>query len=323
MDTELRNEGFVIDKKGLKKKKPFSAVQAAVGRDLYENKRQDVKEKSQEAKQHASKVVQQKQATIKQLEKQKKILAQELQKIDQTVTQQEQQEKEKQQKFAQKKAQKKARKEAQKKKERKEKLKEQRVKEQQKKEKAEEQRKIQEEEWKAEQEALEELSEPEIEIQDSDEEIEDFLDSTSRTQGLRRQEIYGNNDQEKENQLVEELFGREFVPDEYKPPVILGEDILELKKSGDEKKVATKKRGNDGMLITASAHVFSLTHLFYSEIQSVAETSGAAWEDEDDAKIKIALKTQKRTKKLRTTHEENKISGEDYVNRLRARYFCT
>lgn len=48
--------------------------------------------------------------------------------------------------------------------------------------------------------------------------------------------------------------------------------------------------------------------------------SDVAWEDSDDERLHISIMTTNKTKKLRTSYEETKINGKDYVQRLRAQF---
>lgn len=58
-----------------------------------------------------------------------------------------------------------------------------------------------------------------------------------------------------------------------------------------------------------------------SEGESEEESeSDVAWEDSDDEKLHISVMTTNKTKKLRTSYNETKINGKNYVNRLRAQF---
>lgn len=50
---------------------------------------------------------------------------------------------------------------------------------------------------------------------------------------------------------------------------------------------------------------------------SVENDSNAAWEDEDDKRLKISLTATNITKKLRNDEEEDVIDGAEYTRRLR------
>lgn len=54
--------------------------------------------------------------------------------------------------------------------------------------------------------------------------------------------------------------------------------------------------------------------------ESDEEESDVAWEDSDDEKLHISVMTTNKTKKLRTSYEETRINGKNYVNRLRAQF---
>jgi U3 small nucleolar RNA-associated protein 18 len=54
-----------------------------------------------------------------------------------------------------------------------------------------------------------------------------------------------------------------------------------------------------------------------SEDESDAVPSNAAWEDEDDKRLKISLSASNITKKLRNDVDEDIVDGVEYTRRLR------
>lgn len=54
-----------------------------------------------------------------------------------------------------------------------------------------------------------------------------------------------------------------------------------------------------------------------SEEESDVEDSNAAWEDEDDKRLKISLSASNITKKLRNDVDEDVVDGVEYTRRLR------
>lgn len=50
---------------------------------------------------------------------------------------------------------------------------------------------------------------------------------------------------------------------------------------------------------------------------SVIKDENAAWEDEDDKRLKISLTATNITKKLRNDEEEDVVDGAEYTRRLR------